>query len=175
MNPDFGYVYFARPVGMLGPIKIGFTGNPDQRIDLLTRGSPFPIEYAVVIRGCFTLESRLRHCFADARSHSEWFHPVPRLLELIAKLKAGVPVQQAIDLSKRTGRLTRDSWSRSRRLQSSYHMRARTRLSNRECKAWEIINRWGKAHHVLPAASDLAILEAALGPPLPKHQLNASN
>lgn len=42
-------VYFVKPVGMDGPIKIGCTTTPAARIESLTIWSPFPLEVLVTI------------------------------------------------------------------------------------------------------------------------------
>lgn len=94
-------IYFVRPIGMAGPIKIGCSKQVEFRIDGLATWSPYPLELIVTIEGQGGLERNIHECFADLHSHKEWFHPGKSLLEFIEKLKAGVPVDQAIDLSKR--------------------------------------------------------------------------
>ncbi len=98
-------VYFIRPVGAEGPVKIGFSSNIEKRLDQLSIWSPFPLEVAVAIEGDGTLERMLHCCFADLHTHKEWFKASPRISDLIAKLRAGVPVRDAIDLKAPTGKL----------------------------------------------------------------------
>lgn len=96
-------VYFIRPVGMDGPIKIGTSIMAHERLRELMTWSPVPLEIAVEISGHHELERALHSCFADAHSHREWFHPSPRLVALVEALIRGVPVEQAIDLSAAVG------------------------------------------------------------------------
>lgn len=97
------YVYFARPISMPGPIKIGSSQAPLSRLLQLAAWSPFPLEIAATVPGNAALEYNIHDCFFHSHSHLEWFHPTPPLLSLIAALRAGVPIEHAIDLNKREG------------------------------------------------------------------------
>lgn len=96
-------IYFLRPVGMVGPIKIGSSWKPADRMRTFMAWSPFPLEVITTTAGGVQLERNIHNCFADAHSHSEWFHPVPRLLKAIEDIKAGMPVAEAIDLNNQRG------------------------------------------------------------------------
>lgn len=96
-----GFVYFIRPKGTEGPTKIGHSLEPSQRLVELERFSPFRLEVAAMIPGDNKLERRIQNSFADFHSHGEWFAINPRLTKSIADLQAGVPFEQAIDLTKR--------------------------------------------------------------------------
>lgn len=96
-------VYFLKPVGMDGPIKIGCGFEPRERLGSYMALSPYPLEIILTIPGNLALERNIHDCFIDCHSHSEWFRAEPRLLAAIEALKAGVPVEEAIDLSKRLG------------------------------------------------------------------------
>lgn len=80
------FVYFLRPVGMAGPIKIGCTQHIDQRFRTMTYWSPFPLEMVLAVPGTTALEAELHARFADLRLHHEWFRADPRLDALIAEL-----------------------------------------------------------------------------------------
>lgn len=98
------YVYFLRPVGQPGPIKIGCSRLPQKRLETFISWSPVQLEIAHTIPGgSYALETKLHLAFADAHSHSEWFTATPRLLDMIDALLAGVPVEE-IDLQP-TGKL----------------------------------------------------------------------
>lgn len=97
------YVYFIRPVGMVGPIKIGCSELPEGRLASLAAWSPYPLEIVVTIAGGIKLERNIHECFADLHSHHEWFRPGQRLLEAIDKLKRRVPIDQAVNLDDRRG------------------------------------------------------------------------
>jgi hypothetical protein len=98
-------VYFLKPVGMDGPIKIGCGFEPRERLGAYTAWSPYPLEIILTIPGSLDLERNIQDCFLDCHSHSEWFHASPRLLAAIADMQAGVRPEEAIDLSKRLGSL----------------------------------------------------------------------
>lgn len=97
------FVYFMRPVGMNGPIKIGCTGFIRERLMQLTVWSPFPLEVLYMEEADHTLERNLHRCFADCHSHHEWFHPSERLLATIERLQAGEKIASAVDLSDERG------------------------------------------------------------------------
>ena len=98
-----GKVYFMRPVGQLGPVKIGHSKHPYNRVSHFMTYSPVPLEIVVEIDGTRELEWNLHDCFFDIHSHREWFFESPRITELIEKLRSGVPVEQAIDLNDTKG------------------------------------------------------------------------
>lgn len=98
-------VYFIKPVGMDGPVKIGCSGNPRKRLSSLMSWSPFRLEIAATFPGEYDLEENLHQCFSDLHSHGEWFRPDPRLTETIKKLQAGMQIFAAVDLSAKLGRI----------------------------------------------------------------------
>ena len=121
------YVYFIKPVGMSGPIKIGCSDAPSARLAALATWSPFPLEIIATIPGGYALERNIQECFLDVHSHREWFHGAPRLQSAIAKLAAGVSVEDAIDLSDRKGSITsgrkRKPWAPETRASFALMMR----------------------------------------------------
>lgn len=94
-------VYFLRPVGMEGPIKIGCSLHPRARMTAFNAASPFPLELVAEVVGDLELEKSIHDCFGDDFSHGEWFHASPRLLAFIAAIQAGAPAHEAVDLSER--------------------------------------------------------------------------
>jgi hypothetical protein len=97
------FVYFLRPVGKTGPIKIGASVKPGERAVRMATFGAEPLDVLVTIPGDLALERNLHECFLDCHSHREWFFPIPRLVAAIEALQAGVPVERAVDLSKRLG------------------------------------------------------------------------
>lgn len=67
------YVYFMRPVGQAGPVKIGCSGSPKHRLLQLAEWSPFPLEIVAEMPGDYRLEARLHAHFGADYSHHEWF------------------------------------------------------------------------------------------------------
>ena len=90
-------VYFLRPIGMKGPIKIGFSDQPERRLKEMMMWSPFPLELFARVPGNRGLESALHQAFEDAKSHWEWFKPIPELVEAIDRMAAGIPPHDAFD------------------------------------------------------------------------------
>lgn len=83
------WVYFIKPIGMDGPIKIGCSRNPDGRRDNLDTWSPFALEVVASIEGDHTLERRLHARFVSSHERREWFRATPDLLAAIEQIKAG--------------------------------------------------------------------------------------
>src|SRR5688572_3434288 len=129
MKVRASYIYFLKPVGMSGPIKIGCSYLPECRLRSLTCWSPFPLEMIVTVPGTRSLENMLHGCFADALTHFEWFHPIPALLAGIAALKAGKPLDEAFDLQTAAGsirnrahkRFVKPETTRARSYQTRLH------------------------------------------------------
>lgn len=82
-------VYFIKPIGMDGPVKIGCSRMPELRRKTLLTWSPFPLEIVAEIEGDFFLERRFHAKFLADHSHSEWFRVSNALLDTIAAVKAG--------------------------------------------------------------------------------------
>lgn len=87
---DLFKVYFAKPVGTVGPIKIGISINPEYRCRECEAWSPFLLELIGSVPGRKADENFLHDCLADHHSHGEWFHAAPLVLEMIdAVVSAG--------------------------------------------------------------------------------------
>lgn len=82
------WLYFIRPVGLDGPIKIGVTLNPDQRLTYHRKHSPLPLEYAgrVLMDGAAAHERGLHRRFSHLRLHHDWFAASEELEAVIADL-----------------------------------------------------------------------------------------
>lgn len=100
-----GFVYFVRPVGMLSPIKIGFSKAPQLRLRALMTWSPYPLEIVVTVAAEMKMERTLHSCFSKSHTHREWFVASKPLLNGIDMLLEGVPIQKAFDLSKKQGNI----------------------------------------------------------------------
>jgi hypothetical protein len=95
-------VYFIAMNDALGAIKIGRAAEPLSRLHEINIWLPYDLTLLATVPDG-SLERNIQDCFADAHIRGEWFMPIPRLLKAIEDLKAGVPVHEAIDLSKRLG------------------------------------------------------------------------
>jgi hypothetical protein len=97
------HVYFMRPVGMVGPIKIGCSRMLQDRLVQMATWSPFPLEIVYSEPGEHELERTLHRCFADYHSHLEWFHPGERLVAALNAMVAGAKIAEAVDLTDLRG------------------------------------------------------------------------
>ena len=108
-------VYFARPVGALGPIKIGVSRCPKRRVEELSFAEKRAVALMHTMNGDGKLEHALFRCFADIHERGEWFKPHWRLVGFIEQLKSGVPLSEAIDLSDVRGQIfdySNSAWKR---------------------------------------------------------------
>jgi hypothetical protein len=76
-------VYFLRPVGQRGPIKIGCSCFPEGRMDWFTLWSPQPLELVCSVPGKHADEKTLHGMFHADHLHGEWFGPSAELLALV--------------------------------------------------------------------------------------------
>lgn len=88
-------VYFMRPVGRVGPIKVGCSTLPEDRLIALAHWSPFPLEIVAAGEGTHQLERFLHRKFKGVRSHGEWYWPTPDMLTSIKRVQAGEDVASA--------------------------------------------------------------------------------
>jgi T5orf172 domain len=73
------FVYFIRPIGMDGPIKIGCSDTPAKRLATFAPWAPYPLELIGAVPGESNDENFLHRAFANVHSHREWFHSSPEL------------------------------------------------------------------------------------------------
>lgn len=106
------FIYFIRVRRDDGPVKIGCSWHPMDRLVSLTTWCPYPLDILATIPGDFTVERQVQNCFADLHTHREWFLPDPRLLAAVERLKAGVPLEDAIDLTDVRGDIKEQHYRR---------------------------------------------------------------
>jgi hypothetical protein len=88
------YIYFMKPIGMDGPVKIGCSAKPQERLKALSTWSPFPLEIAASVIGQFPDEKFLHRCFSQFHTHHEWFEANPLLGETIAQVASGATIDE---------------------------------------------------------------------------------
>ena len=81
LNPPT-LVYFIQQ-GVNGPIKIGVSGNPEQRLRTLQTANIMDLSLLRTIPGTKHTEIQWHRRFRHLQVHGEWFHPAPELLEAI--------------------------------------------------------------------------------------------
>ena len=98
-------IYFLRPIGQDGPIKIGCSINPVNRLQVFLIWSPLRLELVGVADGGHEYERDLHARFARQRLHGEWFAPSPDLTNLINQINNG----HSLPIPNRAHRLNRES------------------------------------------------------------------
>ena len=120
-------VYFIRPVGMDGPVKVGCSVSPEGRRSTLATWSPFPLEIIAEIAGDHWLERRFHVYFRDTYQRREWFGWSARLAETVAAINAGTFDIAILPEPATIGRLhfKRKPWSEESKTVASYKHRLR--------------------------------------------------
>jgi hypothetical protein len=120
-------VYFIKPVGHDGPIKIGCSYSPDSRRSTLACWSPFPLEIVAEIAGGFDLERRFHARFVHLHSRREWFNWAPDLQAVIDEIVSGafdiatLPSPRNLPRAKGKG----NGWTDRTKRTQSYALRIR--------------------------------------------------
>lgn len=109
------YVYFIRPVGMIGPIKIGCSHNPEQRRRQLRLCSPVDLEVVGAIEGGLGDEYAVQAYLADHQSHGEWFLANSQVLAVIDQLLSGRIAVNDLGRDGKSPCKARGKWSAARR------------------------------------------------------------
>jgi hypothetical protein len=172
-------IYFIKPKNMDGPIKIGFSTAPLNRLDALMAWSPWPLEVIGTVPGAYAEELFLHRCFADFHSHKEWFFSAPELRSAIeAMIEAGSidPVRKSMSPIKDIRR--KGTVSAEARERMSYGQRIRRALESlREetpkCMIWysepdhvgEPIRKWS-GQKIRPTLEELDLIEKFIADPV---------
>lgn len=82
-------VYFMKPVGMAGPIKVGCSHSPTQRQSDLETWSPFALEIIATIDGDHSLERKFHAYFIETHQRREWFSWSQKMADTIVAINAG--------------------------------------------------------------------------------------
>jgi hypothetical protein len=126
-------VYFIKPIGMDGPIKIGSSCAPDQRRETLAFWSPFPLEIIAEVEGGGRLERQFHALFLPFHQRKEWFDPAPEIMAAVDQINAGtfdVSTLPAPIVLANVGRVPR-SWTNEQRVnfKRSHAIRKMGRIS----------------------------------------------
>jgi hypothetical protein len=78
------FVYFFQ-AETGGPIKIGLSGNPNNRLASVQTGHPTKLRMLSVVEGGSKTERELHSRFAHLRLEGEWFAPAEELIEFIRR------------------------------------------------------------------------------------------
>ncbi len=164
------YVYFLRPIGMDGPVKIGCSEWPELRLATLMSWSPFRLEVAARLPGNTDLERRFHARFMADHSHGEWFCPSAALSATISDIQDGVFDLSTLPEPKGIySGAGRPAWTADQRRAAGWSQRLR-RLRDKRVKIPEAVSTararfagWPIAGAVQPGNSaDAEIVEAFL-------------
>lgn len=124
------WVYFIRPIGMDGPVKIGTSETPYYRREVLETWSPYPLEIVAEIEGDIRLEQRFHAKHEASHSHREWFKATPELLADIAAISAGTFDIETLPERKRLRYVNQGSRGTKRTADERYRASVNIRLTN---------------------------------------------
>ena len=119
-----GIVYFFKPVGMDGPIKIGFTKDPAARLRSVNSWVPWKLEMVASIPGTLKMELRLHALLQAYRMRGEWFAGSPEVLAVVDAINAGTLDVGSLPPAKRPASYYSDEvrarWAETRALKVRY-------------------------------------------------------
>lgn len=119
-------VYFIRPIGMRGPIKIGCSCSPDRRRSSLETWSPFPLEIVAEMIGSLDVERRIHSYFRVSHKSREWFEWTSELQRVIDSVIAGTFDPAALPEPVPFRRSSRgNGWTETQKRSASYSHRIR--------------------------------------------------
>lgn len=108
-----GYVYFIRPMGKAGPIKIGHSTFPPTRLITMQIWSYEELEIISQFAAPRKMEKDLHERFARYQIRGEWFLACDELVALAEGIRYGKSISDLVDLSVKTGKLFRRNSIRS--------------------------------------------------------------
>ena len=77
-------IYFIQS-GTNGPIKIGQSDNPEERMAQLQIGCPYKLKLIWVYKGADITESELHAEFGHERIRGEWFRPSKKIFRFMSE------------------------------------------------------------------------------------------
>jgi hypothetical protein len=81
---SLGYIYFIEAIGT-NRIKIGWSTNPNERLDHIASSCPFPVKLIKLIYGDYKTEQLWHQKFKHLRIYREWFKSTSALRMAIDK------------------------------------------------------------------------------------------
>lgn len=83
-------VYFMRTVAGFGPIKIGCSLKPQERLAAIQLHCPFELKFiALIAEGSLRLERQFHSLFSEHHLRNEWFNDHPDILAAVDAINAG--------------------------------------------------------------------------------------
>lgn len=91
-----GWIYFVQ-AGAGGPIKIGWTVDPQKRLEQLQTGSHIRLFILGAIEGSTAGESTLHKRWSEYRIRGEWFEAAPEIIDFVMANRHQGFVEKGID------------------------------------------------------------------------------
>jgi hypothetical protein len=85
-HPEWWTYIYVIQAGEGGPVKIGRTVNPAERLKTLQQASAAPLIGVACWRGLAVEEKQLHTEYTHAHLRGEWFEPEPELLEFARRM-----------------------------------------------------------------------------------------
>lgn len=97
MSPgQFGYVYVIGSTDGTGPVKFGWSHDPNVRVAQLRTGHPGELAVLGKMPGSQTEERALHRLIEDARVRGEWFERTPAVVEIIECLRTYLSYEASV-------------------------------------------------------------------------------
>lgn len=145
-------VYFIRPIGRQGPVKVGCSKLPESRIKAIDIWSPFPLEIIAAAPGDHHHERAVHWHLRDSRLHGEWFRWSARLSALVAHVQSngGLPPLEASPYGK-TGMGRGNNPSRNPEwAKAKARVTSRVRRAERHAFGpWALLNRTQRVRQLI--------------------------
>src|SRR5690348_10894187 len=103
-----GFIYVIGREDDIGPIKIGFSGEPKFRLKSFQVGSPHKLKIIGTMPAKFRVEAVMHTRLEAHRLHGEWFDRVPEVMETVEAIRRYVSHEEAIQGLIRNGILPKD-------------------------------------------------------------------
>lgn len=117
-------VYFIKPVGFDGPIKIGTSTAPELRRMELEKWSPFPLEPVLIIEGADACVERQFHAlFRELHERGEWFTNSQLIQAVIREIQAGEFDWDSLPQPRKLQNRGREGWTPEQKQRASYAQR----------------------------------------------------
>lgn len=144
------FVYFVRRADGEGPVKIGCSRSPVDRMGTLMSWSPYPLAILATLPGDETLERRFHNRFRDQHCHREWFRHCDELQAVIDAIAAGTFDVATLPEARGLPSPVRKPWTEEQKL----GVRAKRALERARRDGVAVpnelflaINRWGAGEY----------------------------
>jgi hypothetical protein len=88
-----GWIYIVRAANGSGPVKIGWSKRPSERLKLMHWGSPVELEFIDIRRAQERVERDLHRRLKRYRLRGEWYDLPPEILiDVIVELQDKAPL-----------------------------------------------------------------------------------